>query len=152
MIRGGAFQTCVDNWQLTISIFPQFFQFWFFFLNWSIAIFILQLFQFLNDQRRTTRWISKLQGRSLTIWQVTIWEEGNNFPRHASHLAINAYSQEHVDLDNHRSPCHWLTCPPVLLGTQSWAKLSWRWPKIEIELWQRINEEWRSEPKAKLFN
>ena len=115
------FKVALTIWQVTVSIFS---------LNFFNRNFLPQI---LNDQKRTT----KLRGRSLTIWQVTIWDEGNNFRRHVSHLAINAYSQEHVDLDNHRSPCHWLTCPPGLLGTQGWAKLSWRWPKIEIELWQR---------------
>ena len=119
-----------DRWQFQFS--PHFFNFDFSSSICSITIFILQLFQFLNDQRRTTRWISKLQGRSLTIWQVTIWEEGNNFPRHASHLAINAYSQEHVDLDNHRSPCHWLTCPPAHLG-------DWEVSQAELTLTQNWN-------------
>ena len=59
----------------------------------------------------------------------------------------------------HRSMWTWITIARRvidwlallnILGTERWAKLSWRWPKIEIELWQRNKDYCFQEVNQKL--
>ena len=124
-----------DRWQFQFS--PQFF---------SISIFLLQFvqlqFSFFNC---FNFWMIRggqqggFQSCKVGRWQFDRWQ----FERRAT-----IFRGMHLILPSmpiHRSMSTWITIArrvidwfallPVL-GTQRWAKLSWRWPKIEIELWQ----------------
>ena len=147
MIRGGQQgASCVDNLTGNNFIFsPQFFQLRFFFFNcfnfWMIR----------GGQQ------GGFQSCKVGRWQFDRWQ----FERRAT-----IFRGMHLILPSmpiHRSMWTWITIArrvidwlallPVL-GTQRWAKLSWRWPKIEIHramtaLWRFLFS--RNKPRAKLL-